>query len=101
MFITKEPLSTGTVYVKERPELIVEVLSESTRKYDTVDKFINYQKFDSLHYYILVEPETVFISVFSRIEDDEWSLNTYSKATDAISLPRLSIEFTAQEIYSI
>ena len=101
VFITKEPLSGGTVYIKERPELIVEVLSESTRKYDTVDKFINYQKFNSLQYYILVEPETVFISVFARAENDDWNLSTYSKETDVILLPRLGIKFTPKEIYSI
>lgn len=101
VFITKEPLSTGTVYIKERPELIVEVLSESTRKYDTVDKFINYQKFDSLQYHLLVEPETVLISVFSRDENDDWSLHTYAKATDIIQLPKLGISFTAGEIYAV
>jgi len=100
VFITKEPLSKGTIYIKEQPELIVEVLSESTRKYDTVDKFINYQKFTSLKYYILVEPETLFISVFSRTEND-WDLNTYSKGTDSIQLPQLGTGFTANEIYSM
>jgi Uma2 family endonuclease len=101
VFITKEPLSKGTIYIKEHPELIVEVLSESTRKYDTVDKFINYQRFNSLQYYMLIEPETVFISVFSRIENNDWNLNTYSKATDIIPFPQLGISFTAHEIYSL
>lgn len=101
IFITKEPLSGGTVYIKEQPELIVEVLSESTRKYDTVDKFINYQRFDSLQYYILIEPETVFISVFSRTENYDWNLLTYSKATDIIQLSQLGISFTVSEIYAL
>lgn len=101
VFITKELLSKGTIYIKEYPELIVEVLSESTRKYDTVDKFINYQRFASLQYYILVEPETVFISIFSRIENDDRNLNTYSKGTDIIQLPKLGISFTATEIYAL
>ena len=99
VFITKEPLSAGTVYIKERPELIIEVLSESTRKYDTVDKFISYQKFNSLKYYILVEPETVFISIFSRTESNDWDLHTYSKATDIIQLSQLNRSFTVNEIY--
>jgi Uma2 family endonuclease len=101
VFITKEPLLNGTIYIKEAPELIVEVLSDSTRKYDTVDKFINYQQFDSLQYYLLVEPETVLISVFSRIEDEEWNLDTYSKSTDIIDLPKLGIRFTAGEVYEL
>lgn len=101
VFITKEPLSAGTVYIKERPELIIEILSESTRKYDTVDKFINYQKFNSLQYYMLVEPETFFISVFTRLENDDWNLHTYSKETDIIQLSQLGISFTVKEIYAV
>ncbi len=101
VFITKEPLSTGTIYIKENPELIIEVLSDGTRKYDTVDKFISYQQFNTLQYYILVEPETVFISVFSRMENDDWNLVTYSKRSDAIHLAKLGISFTLDEVYSL
>jgi Uma2 family endonuclease len=101
VFITKEPLSNGVSYIKEKPELIIEVLSDSTRKYDTVDKFINYQQFNSLQYYLLVEPEIVLISVFSRSEGGDWNLNTYSKDTETIDLPALGISFDAGEIYRL
>lgn len=101
VFITKEPLSDGSIYIKEKPELIIEVLSDSTRKYDTVDKFINYQQFDSLQFYLLVEPETVLISVFSRSSDGDWNLNTYSKDTETIDLPTLGISINAGDIYSL
>jgi len=50
---------------------------------------------------LLVEPETVLISVFSRTEDEEWSLDTYSKSTDIIDLPKLRISFTAGEVYEL
>ena len=66
VFITKEPLSKGTIYIKERPELIVEVLNESARKYDTVDKFINYQRFNSLQYYMLIDLK-LFLSAFLAV----------------------------------
>jgi Uma2 family endonuclease len=101
VFITKEPLSNGSIYIKEKPELIIEVLSDSTRKYDTVDKFINYQQFNSLQYYLLVEPETVLVSAFSRSEDGDWNLTTYSKRTEAINLDELGISFNAGEIYDL
>jgi Uma2 family endonuclease len=101
VFITREPLSNGSVYIKEKPELIIEVLSDSTRKYDTVDKFINYQLFNSLQYYLLVEPETVLISVFSRSEDGDWNLATYSKSTEVINLNKLGISFNLGDIYHL
>lgn len=44
-------------YIIHHPILIAEVLSDSTRKYDSTDKFIQYQKISSLRYYLLVEPE--------------------------------------------
>lgn len=99
LFITKEPLSRGTTYIKEKPELIIEVLSDSTRKYDTVDKFINYQQFESLQYYLLVEAETILISVFRRSGDGDWKLDTFSKGDDTIELPALGISFRAEDIY--
>ena len=34
------------------PELIVEVLSESARIKDSVDKFIQYRKIETLKYYL-------------------------------------------------
>jgi Uma2 family endonuclease len=70
VFVTKEKTTGTKEYMKHKPELIVEVLSESTRKYDTVDKFINYQKFSSLQYYILVEPETTLVQLFHRADED-------------------------------
>lgn len=101
VFITREPLSKGSVYIKEKPELIMEILSDSTRKYDTIDKFINYQRFDSLQYYLLVEPDTVLISVFRRIPENDWNLDTYSKKSDKIDLPALGISFTAEDVYAL
>ncbi len=100
IFITREPLSAGVEFVKHKPELIIEVLSEGTRKYDTVDKFINYQKFDSLQYYLLVEPEFTLISVFSRAEHNDWELSTFAKPEDIIQLTALNISFKVEDVYS-
>jgi Uma2 family endonuclease len=100
VFITKERLSTDSLYIKEKPELIVEVLSDSTRKYDTVDQFINYKQFNSLLYYLLIEPEARYISVFSRSENDDWNMDAYPKPTDIIELSNLGMSFTVDEVYS-
>ena len=39
--------------------LVVEVLSEGTKLYDKVDKFLRYKKLPTLQYYILVDTDTV------------------------------------------
>src|ERR1044071_6442169 len=44
-------------YFSEKPVLIVEVLSDTTRKYNLTDKFIQYPKIETLSCYLCVEPE--------------------------------------------
>lgn len=48
VFVTSNPGDLQNKYKKQFPVLIVEVLSDSTRKYDTVDKFIQFQKIETL-----------------------------------------------------
>ena len=75
------------------------MLSDSTRKYDTVDKFIQYQKIDSLQYYILVEPEVYSVHCFSKDEKGEWQAAIYTKLEEVIDLKLLSIQLPLQSIY--
>ncbi len=97
IFVTKE--KTGIKeYIKHQPELIVEVLSESTRKYDTVDKFINYQKFPSLQHYILVEPDTTLVQLFYR-EGEDWEMRSFTKISDVLQFDALNISLSLKEIY--
>lgn len=98
VFVTKEKITDTKEYVKHQPELILEVLSESTRKYDTVDKFINYQKFSSLQYYILVEPETTLVQLFYRAGED-WEMRSFTKISDILQLDTLNISLSLKEIY--
>ena len=99
VFATKEDKDHTNPYLCYYPEIIFEVLSDSTRKYDMVDKFINYQKFNSLQYYILVEPEKTHIIVYSRNNQGDWEADVYWEKEDRISLPVLEIEVLAGEFY--
>lgn len=86
-------------YYTEQPILIVEVLSEKTRKYDLTDKFIQYQKIDTLHYYLCVEPEQQVIIFYFKNHEGEWMTETYMKDEDTLQLNQLGIAFTLQQIY--
>ncbi len=99
VFITNNERDNENKYVKQHPSLIVEVLSDSTRKYDSVDKFIQYQKIDSLQYYILVEPEVFSVHCFSKDEQGEWQAAIYTKLDEVIDLKSLSIQLPLQAIY--
>lgn len=99
VFITNDETDKENKYIKQHPSLIVEVLSDSTRKYDTVDKFIQYQKIDSLQYYILVEPEVFSVHCFSKEENGEWQAAIFTKLVEVIDLKSLSIKLPLQAIY--
>ncbi len=87
------------VYVLHHPVLIAEVLSDSTRKYDLTDKFIQYQKISSLQYYITVEPAKHLIHLFEKATDGEWSAKTFTELTETINLPELNAAFVLADIY--
>lgn len=99
VFITSNESDKENKYIKQHPSLIIEVLSDGTRKYDSVDKFIQYQKIDSLQYYILVEPEVFSVHCFSKDDTGEWQAAIYTKLEEVIELKLLSIQIQLQSIY--
>jgi Uma2 family endonuclease len=86
-------------FYNSQPILIAEVLSEATRKFDMVDKFIQYQKLDTLQYYLLVEPEKYLVIVYKKTTDNDWQSDTYTSITDVIDLPNLQIKIALKDIY--
>lgn len=66
VFVTKEAKTEQNQYIKYSPELIVEVISPSTHTTDTVDKYIAYTSIPSLKHYLIVEPETVYATLYSK-----------------------------------
>ena len=86
-------------YFTNEPILIVEVLSETTRKFDLTDKFIQYQKIESLKYYLCIEPEQQVLFFYFKNENGEWFAETFTKDESAINLPSLNISFSVKDIY--
>ncbi len=101
VFVTNHPEDLQNKYIKQFPILIIEVLSDSTRKYNTVDKFIQYQKIETLEYYLLVEPELMYVNCFSKDDKGEWQSAIYNKPEDLVPLKVLAIELPIQGIYNL
>lgn len=99
IFITKEAETDENKYVQFEPELIVEVLSETTRAKDMVDKFIQYRKIKTLNYYLLVEPEKYLVLYNFKDEQREWDMISYTKLDETIPLPNLNISLAMADIY--
>lgn len=100
IFITKEPETDENRFVQFQPELIVEVLSETTRTKDMVDKFIQYRRINSLQYYLLVEPQKLLVLCNSKDKNGDWDTASYTKADEIIQLPILHIELSLEKIYN-
>jgi Uma2 family endonuclease len=83
---------------KTRPCLIVEVLSESTKRVDQTEKKSNYQRLDSLQAYVLVHQDQQFIELHRRLEDGTWQLEQY-QAGDSLALPCPETTLTLEQIY--
>jgi Uma2 family endonuclease len=82
------------------PTLIVEVLSESTEKYDRGAKFERYRSVPSLSVYLLVSQDRVHVELFTRQRDGGWFLREWSDPSAEIDIPSLRCRVKVAEIYA-
>ena len=82
------------------PILIVEVLSESTRKYDRDAKFNFYKQIPSLREYILVESEQARVECYRRTRDDQWVIEMYEDLDTVVKLESVACEIPLRQIYA-
>ena len=99
VFATKEEKNENNRYIKYQSEIIVEVVSETTHVTDYVDKYIDYTKIPSLQYYMIVEPETILITVYERTETNNWVAHKYTQLKDIVQLEKMNVSFLLQDVY--
>jgi len=81
------------------PDLIVEVLSESTRNYDRGDKFQQYRGIPSFREYLLVDQTKAHVERYAKQNDGTWSLWETDLLNEAVQLESISVTLTLSEIY--
>jgi Uma2 family endonuclease len=88
------------------PTVIIEVLSESTRDYDTGEKCRLYCEIPALLEYVTVDQGKMHVELISaagsgssRLPAD-WERNCYTNAAENIKLKSLGTELSMNEIYS-
>lgn len=81
------------------PQVIFEVLSDSTESYDRGRKFEHYRKIPSLAEVALVSQHEVLVEHYARQADGAWVLREYG-AGQRLPLPALGCEIEVEEIYS-
>jgi Uma2 family endonuclease len=83
-------------YYKTSPIIIVEVLSDTTRRFDKTHKLSAYQQIPSLEEYVLIEQNFSEIQVFSR--KNHWQ-SSYYFLGDSITFTSLNVTVTVEDIY--
>jgi Uma2 family endonuclease len=79
------------------PEIIVEVLSESTESYDRTTKFDCYKTIDSFREYVLVSSKKKRIEVHKKLNDAEWLSRVYTDKDEIIKVDEC--ELLLENIY--
>jgi Uma2 family endonuclease len=98
--VTDEARSDETRHAQFQPTLLAEVTSYSTRKTDMVDKLIQYQKFPSLKYYLIVEQDKEEVIVVSRNAEGNLQSETFNQPDTNINLTTLEGQLSLKEIYA-
>lgn len=86
-------------YVAADPRLVAEVLSPSTRDFDSIEKLAEYKAVESLDYILYVEPNRAEVAVWSRGDDRRWERALVEDLGASIDLPSLGIALPLAEIY--
>lgn len=86
----------GDAYYTEKPVLIVEVLSKSTRRKDHTEKRFAYRQIETLQEYVLIEQDNVHIEVSRRSAN--WDSAHYFLGDEAF-FESLDLKVPVAEIY--
>lgn len=82
------------------PQVILEVLSESTEAFDRGEKFKRYRKHnDTLTDYILIAQDKPYIEHFTRQPDDNWLLKQVEGLEAALLIPSIDCRLSLVELY--
>jgi Uma2 family endonuclease len=80
------------------PSVIIEVLSESTERYDRGDKFAHYRRLASLRDYVLVSQRRPRLEHYTRRGED-WVLREIDGLDAVLRLPDIGCELPLADIY--
>jgi Uma2 family endonuclease len=81
------------------PLLLVEVLSPTTKDYDTDGKFLAYQSIASFQEYLLVAQECPHVTRYVRQADNQWLRSDFIGLESVVELVSLSVALPLGDIY--
>src|ERR1700755_2039651 len=81
------------------PTVLVEVLSESTERYDRGRKFGYYRTIESLAEYVLVAQDECRVEQYSKQPDGRWLLTDHRSPEDVVELASIQCTLKLREVY--
>ena len=82
------------------PRVIIEVLSESTERYDRTTKFRHYQQIESLGEYVLVYQDEPLVECFALQANGKWELTTIAGLAGQLELTTVPAKIPLADIYA-
>jgi Uma2 family endonuclease len=80
------------------PSVIVEVLSESSERYDRGDKFAQYRSVPSVSDYVLISQTTARVEHFRRQPDGKWLL-TIAGPGEELAIESIGVTINVDRVY--
>jgi Uma2 family endonuclease len=81
------------------PQVIIEVLSKSTKGYDRSDKFQFYQTLATFQEYILIDQSRVYVEQYCKLANKRWSYSQYDEEDTALVFDFFKVEVPLADMY--
>ncbi|HAZ48424.1 MAG TPA: hypothetical protein DDW76_34325 [Cyanobacteria bacterium UBA11369] len=81
------------------PQVIIEVLSKSTKGYDLGDKFSYYRTIPTFQEYILIDQTKIAIEQYSKQSNKRWSYCEYDEEDAGLLFNSFGVEVPLVDIY--
>jgi Uma2 family endonuclease len=84
---------------QDLPTVLVEVLSDSTRRTDEGEKREAYLTIPTLKVYLLVEQDSAAVRVYRRV-GDEFAMEQYAGLDASVPISEVGVELALRDVYS-
>ena len=81
------------------PQVIIEVLSDSTMLIDLNEKLDEYMQVATLTDYLMFAQDKMWARHYAKQDSGDWTVKTYSKPQDALAIKALDITLTLADAY--
>lgn len=86
-------------YFRNKPILIVEVTSPSTKHIDRREKLLFYLQMKSLREYVIVDQDKINVEVYRRRPDGSWIAYFFDRDDTEVELASIELTLPLTEIY--